>query len=277
MPFLPFPFTISFNTTGSVGQTESGAFNWIMMTTKAPRTKPSATARMSSLKELCTTGSGLAPHSQWQVTNPASCLFGFQLKLLNPMPMPAMKIPLIVSGSMRLPPKILRMDTAAPFVKLHLIVVTSYWSYITYVLHTAHIYSIYVYTLCIRFVCVFGADFGFVTVFVMASSCALAMGTVLLVAGTCQPNTLGLCQKDLPRICVHQDGKYKEGTYPGWFWEVISEIGLSWVEKRCSRIWSSILHLGMSIKIYDIRLETLQFNQRCLTALLSYFTQKWRS
>ena len=113
---------------------------------------------------------------------------------------------------------------------------TYIYIYITYVLHAAHIYSIYVYTLCIRFVCVFGAGFGFVTVFVMASSCALATGTVLLVAGTCQPNTLGLCQKDLPRICVHQDGKYKEGTYPGWFWEVISEIGLSWVEKRCSRI-----------------------------------------
>lgn len=110
-----------------------------------------------------------------------------------------------------------------------------------YILHMycmLHIYTVYmyihsVYDLC---VCVFGADFGFVTVFVMASSCALAMGMVLLVAGTCQPNTLGLCQKDLPRICVHQDSKYKEGTYPGWFWEVISEIGLSWVEKRRSRI-----------------------------------------
>ena len=99
-----------------------------------------------------------------------------------------------------------------------------------------YIQYICIYTLYTICVCVFGADFGFVAVFVMASSCALAMGTVLLVAGTCQPNTLGLCQKDLPRICVHQDGKYKEGTYPGWFWEVISEIGLSWVEKRCSRI-----------------------------------------
>ena len=47
---------------------------------------------------------------------------------------------------------------------------------------------------------------------------------------------LGLRQKDLPRICVHQDGKYQEGTYPGWFWEAMSENGQTWVEKRCSRI-----------------------------------------
>ena len=133
-----------------------------------------------------------------------------------------------------------------------------------------HIYTVYMYIHCVSDMCVcvfWGSDFGFVTVFYHGFKLRPCNGTAI--------RRLGLCQKDLPRICVHQDGKNKEGTYPGWFREVISEIGQSWVENRRSRIWSSILHLGMNIKVYDIRLETLQFNQPCLTALLSYFTQKW--
>ena len=132
-PFLPLPLTISFTASGTDEPLEIDTLNWIKITTKAPSTKPSATARRISLEELWITGSGFAPHSQWHVTKPASCFAGFQVKLLIPMPTPAMKIPLRVSGSMRkqIPPgSSWGLITAASFVKLHLIVVTSYWSYI---------------------------------------------------------------------------------------------------------------------------------------------------